>query len=84
MDHAVPTNANIEEVIKRHQSSTRSLGLISLPNIFRWKATGNMMQIVKHKADPISAIIRSNEGNSTAMITMLTTTRMRIKAFESL
>ena len=42
-----------------------------------------MMQIVKHKADPIRAMILSKEGKSTAMKTIITTTRMRITAFNN-
>jgi hypothetical protein len=37
------------------------------------------MHIVKHSADPISAMIRSKDGNTIAISTITTTTRMRIR-----
>jgi len=42
-----------------------------------------MMQIVKHKADPISAMIRSKEGKTIAMSTITTTTSIRIIPVEN-
>lgn len=41
-----------------------------------------MMQIVKHKQDPINAMILSKEGKTTAMVTMTTTVRTRIIIFD--
>lgn len=39
-----------------------------------------MMQIVKHNNEPMSAMMRSNDGNTMAMKTIRTSTKMRIKA----
>lgn len=41
------------------------------------------MHIVKHRAEPISAIILSNDGKRTAMQTIRTITAIRIAAFEA-
>lgn len=41
-----------------------------------------MMQIVKHRADPINAMILSKDGKTTDIITMTTTTRMRIRILD--
>ena len=38
-----------------------------------------MMQIVKHRADPISAMILSKDGKTTAISTITMTTRMRTR-----
>lgn len=40
-----------------------------------------MMHIVKHKQDPINAIIRSKDGNTIEMKTMTITTKMRTANF---
>jgi len=42
-----------------------------------------MMHIVKHKADPISAMIRSKDGKTIAMSTMTTTTSIRTMPVEN-
>ena len=41
-----------------------------------------MMHIVKHKADPISAMILSKDGKTIATKTMTNTTKMRIIAVD--
>lgn len=39
------------------------------------------MQIVKHNADPIKAMILSKDGNTIAIATITTTTKMRMVAW---
>ena len=78
--NTVPTIAKMLQTTIRTQSSIRSCILIELWNVFKWKATGKITQMVKQRTEPISAMMVSKFGITIAISTMTTRTNIRVKA----
>ena len=60
----------IEHTNIKNQSSILSPMLMCLPNNFKWNATGKMMQMIKHMADPIRPMMVSKLGIKIASTVM--------------
>jgi hypothetical protein len=57
--------------------------VIFFPKILRWNTQGRITQTVKHRADPINAIMLSNAGKKIAVTTNTTMVRIREVTFNS-
>jgi len=80
--HTVPTIAIIEETTIKIQFTILSDLGISLPKIFRWKASGRMMQMLKHATEPSRLMMRSKSGTRMAQMTKTIIINMRTVAFK--
>lgn len=77
----VPIIARIDEITITTQFKILSAGGIVSPNIRRWNSSGRMTQIIKHKQEPINAMMLSNAGKTIANKTKETITTTRIAIF---
>lgn len=79
--NSVPIIARIENTVtKRYSKNFWALPILS-PKSFKWKSRGNTIQIVKHNAEPMNAIILSNAGNTMARATNTIMTATRVVTF---
>ena len=77
----VPMMPMIEQINIKNQFSILSLALIRLPNIFRWNATGRMIQMLKHMADPMRPMMISKLGITIASTVIMITKMLLIEPF---
>ena len=76
--HTVPMTAIIEQTTIKNQFRTFSFMPISLPNSFRWNDNGRTIHMLNAIAEPMRAMIMSNEGTRIAIKMMTPMVKTRI------
>lgn len=77
----VPVTAMIEEMTIKTQFRNLSAGGISFPKILRWNRRGRITQIMKHKHEPINAMMLSKAGKIIEIMTKMIIIVMRTTIF---